>query len=264
MRKRTKAIIIVTILIVLSYTLINNLFLRYRVETLITDKTAISIHQRLTIKFQNTLTKDDIDNLKVTVKDSNGNELENYIYTGIDMKSINIDPPKGGYKEGENYTVNVDTEIPFVWDRDNSTSNTISFTPRRAYENKRVKFKDKNLENLIREMINKPTGPIYVNDVEGITMLIANGENIKSIYGIEYLVNLDSLYLDANEIEDIRPISNLVYLQKLGLSHNKIIDIEPLRDMNLKYLALGDNKIKDYSPIMEIYNQLLWKDFEIN
>ncbi|HIH96261.1 MAG TPA: leucine-rich repeat domain-containing protein [Thermoplasmata archaeon] len=56
-----------------------------------------------------------------------------------------------------------------------------------------VTFPDRNLEKAVREAIGKPTGPIRAADLEKLTRLSANGENITELTGLEYCTNLESL-----------------------------------------------------------------------
>lgn len=264
MKRRVPGIFLIccVILVIASVVTVKTIR-KNHIETLITDKTTISIYQKWTLKFKQELTEDEVANIKIKVKDSEGKEVKNYISTGYGMKTIEVQAPDGGYTEGMTYTIEVNSKIPFTWYESNLAISTLKFTPKKAYENKKAKFQDKNFELLIREMIERPKGDIYVEDIEGITTLIANGRGIRRIHGIEYLVNLRELYLDVNEIEDIKPLKNLVYLEKLGLSNNKIKNIEPLQGMKLKYLGLSNNNISDYSQVRSIYDELLWKDFDI-
>lgn len=234
-----------------------------KVKNLITDKDAISIYHRWTIYFDNEFSSDDLEQIDIQVKDSQNNDVDVVIQTDNAMRRIFVSPPEGGYKEGEGYTITVNTELSCsLYDDKKNIKNAI-FYPKRAYKNEKIVIEDKNLEAVIRETIHKAEGDLYIEDVENIEALYANGRQIKSLYGIEYLVNLRGLYLDVNEIEDISPIASLNYLENLGLSQNKITDISPLKNMKLKHLSLSGNDIKSYEPIKEIYDSLYWKDFEI-
>lgn len=134
-----------------------------------------------------------------------------------------------------------------------------------------VSFKDKTLESLIRNAINKSTGDIYSSDVEKITELNNGpfGDAITNLAGIENLVNLTSLslestrnmytlnairgltklrYLDVkdsyiNDISALKGLTNLEHLD-LGMSHTGIDDINTLKGLSkLKYINLQDNAI---------------------
>ena len=58
-----------------------------------------------------------------------------------------------------------------------------------------VTFPDSNLEAAIRETLNKPEGPIYMADMETITVLEAPGRDIYSLDGLEFCTNLQELGL---------------------------------------------------------------------
>ncbi len=77
-----------------------------------------------------------------------------------------------------------------------------------------VTFKDTNLEQAVRNTINKPTGTLYKNDVDHIINLNASTYSIISdISGIENLTNLENLDLDSNKISDISALSGLTNLK---------------------------------------------------
>jgi Leucine-rich repeat (LRR) protein len=150
--------------------------------------------------------------------------------------------------------------------------------------NQVITFADENLENLIREEIEKPTGDILKSDVKEITILDCHEMKIEDISGIENLTNLDELILENNEITNIEPLKNLTRLTRLYLNRNKISDIEPLTNLTklnhlvlrhneitnieplknltkLKGLYLNHNPITDYSPVECYYDNLWYKDF---
>ena len=93
---------------------------------------------------------------------------------------------------------------------------------------KEVIFPDENLEKVIREELEKDTGPIYVSDLETLGGLDASNRNITSIEGLEYCKNITWLYLFNNNISDISPLSNLTNITELYLDNNNISDISPL------------------------------------
>jgi Leucine-rich repeat (LRR) protein len=105
-----------------------------------------------------------------------------------------------------------------------------------------ITFDDTNLENVIRLKLNKDTGNIYTSELETITELDAGSQNIKSINGIEYCKNIQTLALHDNLIEDITPLDSLVNLTDLNLDWNTYIsDISPLKSLtNLYTLGLSD------------------------
>ncbi len=122
-----------------------------------------------------------------------------------------------------------------------------------------IDFPDTNLEDIIRNEINKPTGDIYSEDVSGLTALITESfsisDSISDITGIQCLTNLGYLILDENQIADISPLSDLTNLTALGLALNQISDISPLSDLvNLTSLNLYYNNITNISPLSGLTN----------
>jgi len=116
-----------------------------------------------------------------------------------------------------------------------------------------ITFIDTNLQNVIRKAINKPTGKIYLSDVQALTQLDANSENITNLSGIEYCTNLTSLDLLGNQISNISPLASLKNLNALYITSNKVSDISPLASLtNLDSLYLEDNQISDIAPLSHL------------
>ena len=235
-----------------------------KVQSFITDKSAIGLYHVWTINFDKELDNEEIEGTTIVIKNSKGEEVECYWTTSPNVKSITVRPPMDGYVADEEYSLYIKSPVSFTVNGEKNTEMTITFTPKIIYEDKKVVIEDKNLEKQIRELIDKPEGDLYISDVESITMLVVNNCEIESIKGIEYLVNLRELYIDVNNVSDITPLAGLTYLEKLGLSYNKITDISVLKGMKLKYLALKSNNITDYSPVESIYDDLQWKDFNLD
>jgi len=118
-----------------------------------------------------------------------------------------------------------------------------------------VIFKDENLEQAVRDKINKPTGDIYKTDVKDVVSLDASDRDIKDISGIEDLTNLQTFDLSHNQISDISVLNCLTDLETLNLSYNEINDISKLRGLsNLQTLNLNNNQISDISAIQGLNN----------
>ena len=66
-----------------------------------------------------------------------------------------------------------------------------------------VNIPDENLEQAIRDELEKPTGYITVADMEELTVLDARRKIIEELIGLEYAKNMGSLYLEYNSISDI-------------------------------------------------------------
>jgi len=118
-----------------------------------------------------------------------------------------------------------------------------------------VEFEDPNLEQVVREAINKPEGPIYLSDVMEITTLDARGREIKSLKGIQHLQNLWLLYLGHNQVSDISPLQNLINLETLGFPANQVTDISVLENLiNLEELYFSANQVSDISVLENLVN----------
>ena len=115
-----------------------------------------------------------------------------------------------------------------------------------------VNFPDSELEVVIRNALEKPTGDIYGADLIGLTSLECIGYRIVNLEGIQHCVNLTNLTLMANGIVDISPLSDLTKLEKLYLNGNEIVDISPLSGLtNLTILDLDYNEIVDIQPLVD-------------
>jgi len=117
-----------------------------------------------------------------------------------------------------------------------------------------VDIPDRNLEQVIRAEIAKPSGTVYASDVTGITEFSAIGRNVIVLEGMQFVSNLTALDFSSNLlIEDISPLSRLIDLQQLRLSVNNIHDISPLSELyELRVLELTSNYIYDLSPLVEL------------
>ena len=112
---------------------------------------------------------------------------------------------------------------------------------------------DKMLEEAIRDELNKPEGELTKKDLEQLTYLPAISLGIKDLSGLEYAINLETLYLYRNEITDLSPLKKLIKLKKLHIYENKIKDISPLSNLiNLESLELASNEISNIKPLANL------------
>ena len=115
-----------------------------------------------------------------------------------------------------------------------------------------VQFEDPNLEQVIREKIDKPEGPLYLSDVVEIRSLDAETSGIKSLEGIQHLQNLEDLNFYLNQVTDISALSNLTNLEYLNFYDNKVTDISALSNLtNLWKLSFYDNQVTDILALVE-------------
>lgn len=223
-----------------------------------TDNQTVDSNKAWTIKFTSDVGFDTLTRQGITVTDSNGNTVNVGVQLGDDDKTIIVTAPQGGYTAGENYILNIGTKA--------HSSKGISL--KKEYklhfnikdDNSVVTFKDANLEQLIRTVVDKPTGDICKSDIQNITSLDASSKNIKDISGIENLIDLQTLYLYNNKIDDISVLENLTNLTYLNLANTQISDISALSDLtNLQTLYLNNNVISDITPLKGLINlQTLW------
>ena len=118
-----------------------------------------------------------------------------------------------------------------------------------------VVFPDPNLEAVIREAIDKPTGDIEESDLVGVTNLEGPGRGITDLAGLEYCVNLEELSLYDNQIVQLLPLAGLAKLRTLILARNHIADLSPLAGLtNLTWLNLDENAIEGIDPLAGLTN----------
>ena len=231
----------------------------------ITDNQTVDANKTWTIKFTSNVGFDTLTRQGITVTDSKGNKVDVIIQLGDDDNTVIVTAPQGGYTAGESYILDIGTK----------THSSKGTSLKREYkvhfnikdDNSIVTFKDDNLEKVVRNAINKPTGDIYKNDVQNITSLDTSNKGIKDISGIENLGNLQTLCLDHNQISDIIPLQRLINLQHLELEYNQISNIDALSGLiKLQNLYLEDNQISDISPLQGLTNlqTLFLKDNQIS
>ncbi|CVK34100.1 Ig-like domain-containing protein [Methanoculleus bourgensis] len=118
-----------------------------------------------------------------------------------------------------------------------------------------VTFNDPNLEAAVRQELSKPKGDITADDMATLTRLSAAGRGIRDLSGLEYAVNLQTLYISNNQISDLSPLAGLTNLQTLWLQDNQVSDLSPLAGLtNLQRLWLNQNQIRDVSPLAGLTN----------
>ncbi len=110
-------------------------------------------------------------------------------------------------------------------------------------------FADPNLEELIRDKLNRPEGKIFSFHLRPIKELDATGKDIERLEGIEYLSGLTRLNLEDNHIKDISPLKHLHGLEDLSLRNNYITDLadinfDSIKSLPLKRISLRHNVVR--------------------
>ena len=125
---------------------------------------------------------------------------------------------------------------------------------------KTVLFPDPNLEQAIREVIHRPTGPILNVDLLGIKELDLSALDIKDLTGIEYCRDIKAMTINDAQIADFSAISGMRGILWLYLENDHISDISFLSDLRaLRILDLVENNVADLSPVAGF--PWLWKVF---
>ena len=116
-----------------------------------------------------------------------------------------------------------------------------------------VIFPDPALEAVIRDLINKPAGPIYPDDLTDIDMIEAESLGIVDLTGLASCPAVWRLNLTSNSISDLSPLVGMASLHTLGVGNNMISDLTPLGQIpTLRFVGVGQNQIDDLSPLAAI------------
>lgn len=153
------------------------------------------------------------------------------------------------YKPRTNETVRVDSE--------SFTQTTTMFkddpsvelpSGKRLTIGRPVSIPDAGLANAFSKALSKPIESIGDLDLQSLTGLDANRQNIRDLTGIEECHNLEILSLESNDVSDISRIAHLKALRVLSLNMNPVSDLSPLNTLeNLETLFLGKCGISDVS-----------------
>jgi hypothetical protein len=93
-------------------------------------------------------------------------------------------------------------------------------------------------------------------DLAKLTTLTAVSQNIKSLKGLEFAINLTKINLTDNWIKDLTPLKNLKKLTSVDFEYNQLSTICPIAGnwSQLEILILSDNTIKDISCLSNLKN----------
>ncbi|CAL6002789.1 leucine-rich_repeat domain-containing protein [Hexamita inflata] len=94
-----------------------------------------------------------------------------------------------------------------------------------------------------------------ISDISVLKTLISLKEvdlsynSINNFYYIKYLINLKKLSLGSCNLIDISFLKTLTNLQDIYMEENMIVNISALKGMNLNYLNLMENRIRQFTEI---------------
>ena len=149
--------------------------------------------------------------------------------------------------ENKNNTANSDSTDNFNNNNNDKEDNTNK-------HNCEVSIPDINLRKALLKELEKPLDyVIKKSDLESLTNIYAEFYNIKSIEGLQYCINLNTLNLANNNIKDISPISNLNKLQTLRLENQKLSYIPEYSSdsvlINNEIIGLNNTPITNFKNI---------------
>lgn len=126
----------------------------------------------------------------------------------------------------------------------------------RAPESFTVEFEDANLAAAVRHQLGlAENADISSEALADLNTLVANGQGIKSLEGLQHAHNLKELDLGLNDISDLDPLSGLKELQMLRLYGNDVTELSALSELtNLTQLHLNANRIQSLSPLKDLIN----------
>jgi hypothetical protein len=163
------------------------------------------------------------------------------------------------------------------WERQVTSGNDVAFI---YYPQKSVtppsgkditqSFVDPNFLAAVREVINKPDGPILDYDVSRVTVLYLQSRNIYRLDGIEHFASLQQLFCDWNHLSELDLTGNreLIYLNCSGnqlptlnlsectelttllCSSNKLTSLDLSNNLKLEFLSCSDNYLLSETSII--------------
>ncbi|HQD76934.1 MAG TPA: leucine-rich repeat domain-containing protein [Bacillota bacterium] len=186
----------------------------------------------------------------VTFESNGGSEVSSIRVTYGSKISAPEVPVRDGYKFTGWYK---EAALINLWDFDTdivTTDITLYAGWEKIQGGNIITFNDAGLEAVVRNELNKPTGDITDVDMAGLEMLFATQSGITDLTGLEYAVNLQTLYLYGNQISDISALASLTELRYLYLYNNEFSDISVLAGLtNLRDLYLNGNQISDITAL---------------
>ncbi len=131
-----------------------------------------------------------------------------------------------------------------------------------------VIFPDENLEDGIRQILNKPAGAINSQELSRISSMKLAGRDIADLTGLEYCTGVKMLDLSLNRIVDISALAAMPEVRQVYLQHNQIVDLSPLVDnpgvgvgdaLDIRFNPLDSQTLDDHIPdLLEREVRMQW------
>ena len=114
-----------------------------------------------------------------------------------------------------------------------------------------VHIPDANLRAVIADSLGKPRdASISRAEMATLSELRAHDAGIKDLTGLQFAINLESLWFTYNPFSDLTALCDLNKLEVLVFNGNSIADLSALSGLtNLTDLFLNDNRVPDLSPL---------------
>lgn len=152
----------------------------------------------------------------------------------------------------ENKTNNKNTDSAEIDCNDNVDNSKIKKDNINKSSVKEIDIEDKNITSLSEDCIKSTLNINF--DINSVTIISANNNNISDISRLSEFVSVRELYLSDNRIKNIDSLKQLFNLKTLVISSNLIDDITSLKELkNLENLDISNNKkLKNLSALYKL------------
>lgn len=158
------------------------------------------------------------------------------LFLGLSLMSCSSSPKTENLKDSN---TDINTE---------AISETATFSEATSQE-QIVTIKDKILEQIIREKIEKPEGDITAGDMEMLFSININYEEtpVYEIDGLEYALNLNDFSFRNGTLKSLNPVGNLKKMGYLNVSYSSIEEpILPFETPFLDRISFIETNVSDF------------------
>lgn len=119
-----------------------------------------------------------------------------------------------------------------------------------------VDIPDVGLRRRLEQVLKKGQDEVITRgDMESLRELVWEHEtkSLRSLAGLEYAVNLESLWVTDGLVSDLSPLSDLASLRHLTVWNHEVSDLGPLSGLQrLTYLSVGGNRVSNLAPLTNL------------